>query len=109
AMLASPLRAYFVTGTIPAEGSPVATSVRGLERGLGRLRRPHRAGAVAQDVRAAVVADRVEPALGVQPGAQVAVGDDDPFRLAQRTGDHGAPGRFADRRAAVADDLLALR
>ena len=61
-----------------------------------------------QHVLAAVVADGVEPALGVQPGAQVAVGDHDPLLVVERPRDHLARRRLDDRRAAAPVDAVAL-
>src|SRR5204863_9944890 len=54
----------------------------------------------------AVVAHRVEPALGVEALAQVAVGADDSLAVVERARDHVAPGRLDYRRAAAPEDLL---
>src|SRR5437764_13920876 len=56
----------------------------------------------SQHVLAAVVPDRVEPALRVQAFAQVAIGDHDALLAVERARDDLAPGRLDDRRTAVA-------
>ena len=86
----------------PAPGPPAGGTAR---RARAVARRGATAAAVAEHVLAAVVADRVEPPLGVQPDAQVAVVDEHALLAAQRPGDDPAPGRLDDHRAAAADHV----
>ena len=58
------------------------------------------------DVLAAVMADGVEPALGVESAAQIAVGDHDPLLVVQRPGDHLAPVGSITTAPAASEHLL---
>ena len=76
------------------------------------VRRAHAASwppARRQDLLPAVVPDRVEPSLRVQPAAQVAVGGQDRLLVVQRARDHFARGRLDHRDAAAAEHILARR
>ena len=95
----------FVADVAAPAPAPLARARR--LRAARSAQRPPLGGA-PEHVRARVVPDRVEPALRVQPGAQVAVRDHDPLAVVERAGDHLAPRRLDDHRAAAAVDLLAV-
>src|SRR4051812_39197160 len=61
-----------------------------------------------EDLLAPVVADGVEPALGMQPHAQVAVGDDHALLAEQWARDHPAVAWLDDGSAAAEEHVLLL-
>src|SRR5205823_2426135 len=98
AMFASPLRAYRVSGRT---GRSIASG-----RAIVRVRY---AGRRLQHVRASIMADGVEQALGVQAGPQVAVGHDDALLPTERAGDDLALLGLDDGGAARPEHVLAPR